>query len=63
MKIIEEKRVILRLEDNEILAFKHALQYVLHRLKEHHSTGALTVGKEQYVKGLLEELNDKIMKA
>ena len=63
MKIQEVKQVQLILEDNEILAFKHALQYVLHRLKEHHSTGALTVGKEQYVKSLLEELNDKIMKA
>ncbi len=62
MIIQEIQKAQLILEDDEIMAFKHALQYVLHRLKEHHSTGALTVGKEQYVKGLLEELNDKIMK-
>jgi hypothetical protein len=60
MKLQEIKQVQLILEDDEIMAFKHCLEYVRHRLVIHHSKGAESVGKIDYVEGLLQELERQV---
>jgi hypothetical protein len=54
MQKIIKKQVIL--EDDEIKTFRNALYYIKHRIEEHHSKGALSVGSLPYIESLLEEL-------
>lgn len=44
----------------EAQAFLRALQYCRHRLIEHGSSGAISVGKVGYIQGLINELEEVI---
>lgn len=44
----------------EAQAFLRALQFCRHRLIEHSSSGAISVGKVGYIQGLIDELMEII---
>jgi hypothetical protein len=55
MQVKEIKKVVLELEDEEILIFINALKYVKHRIGEHGSKGALSVCSYEKVRKMLNE--------
>ena len=60
MKQLKYEAIGLILDSNEIKTYKVALEYILHRLKQHKDCGAKTVGTVESVEKLLRELKKNI---